>query len=316
MNQRVRAHYMVLAQATGLTFDETGGALYGQREGFSIVVSAPSESYPYMLAVTVSAARPGGPLTKEERKQFCRENKAVTGLTQNGAVIRASIRNTGNQEKLAGYLGETLRALTGFLRAGGFHGCCQSCGRTEDVAPSNIGGDYLHLCPTCFEAIQQNRTMAESIRAQRPENVVGGIVGALLGSLVGVVCIVLLSQLGFVAAVSGIIMAVGTLKGYELLGGKLSGKGIVICAVLVLAMTYVGDLVDWGIVVSRSLEADLFLSIRAVPALLEAGAIDAGAYWMNLILLYVFVLLGAIPTILAALKNQRNTGRSYHLGVR
>lgn len=41
--------------------------------------------------------------------------------------------------------------------------------------------------------------------------------GALLGSLVGVVSIIIFSQLGYVAALSGVIMAVCTLKGYEML---------------------------------------------------------------------------------------------------
>lgn len=46
----------------------------------------------------------------------------------------------------------------------------------------------------------------------KPENIVGGIVGALLGSLLGVLCIVVLGQAGYVAALSGVIMAVGVLK--------------------------------------------------------------------------------------------------------
>lgn len=40
----------------------------------------------------------------------------------------------------------------------------------------------------------------------KKENLVGGVVGALIGSLLGVASIVLLSQLGYVAAISGVIM--------------------------------------------------------------------------------------------------------------
>ena len=59
----------------------------------------------------------------------------------------------------------------------------------------------------------------------------GGVVGALIGSLLGAASIILLSQLGYVAAISGVIMAVCALKGYELLGGKLTKKGVIISAV-------------------------------------------------------------------------------------
>lgn len=58
----------------------------------------------------------------------------------------------------------------------------------------------------------------EKQRKKRPENVVAGVVGAFLGTLLGVVCTVVIGQLGYVASVSGLIMAVGALKGYELLG--------------------------------------------------------------------------------------------------
>ena len=60
---------------------------------------------------------------------------------------------------------------------------------------------------------------------KKRENVPAGIVGAFLGSLIGVACAVLIGQLGYVASVSGLVMAVCALKGYELLGGSLTKKG-------------------------------------------------------------------------------------------
>ena len=60
--------------------------------------------------------------------------------------------------------------------------------------------------------------------AQKKENIVGGIVGALLGSLLGMLSVLILSQLGYVAALSGVIMAVCVLEGYEMLGGKLTKR--------------------------------------------------------------------------------------------
>ena len=71
------------------------------------------------------------------------------------------------------------------------------------------------------------------------DNVIAGTVGAFLGSLIGVACIVILSKLGYVAAVSGVVMAVCAIKGYALLGGKLTRKGAVISGLLILVMTYI-----------------------------------------------------------------------------
>ena len=123
----------------------------------------------------------------------------------------------------------------------------------------------------------------EQEQKKRRENVVAGIVGAVLGSLVGVLCTVVIGQLGYMASISGLIMAVGALKGYELLGGTLSKKGAVISSVLILVMTYLAHRLTWAITIASSLEIGFFDSFLAM--------------------LYLFTLLGAVPTILAGLRN-------------
>lgn len=146
----------------------------------------------------------------------------------------------------------------------------------------------------------------ETKESKRQENVVAGIVGALLGTLLGVVCTVVIGQLGYVASVSGLIMAVGALKGYELLGGTLSRKGAVISSALILVMTYLAHRFSVALEVITALDApmsDLFVYFQAVPALVEAGLLEAPAYWGNLAMLYLFTLLGAVPTIIGGLRN-------------
>ena len=81
---------------------------------------------------------------------------------------------------------------------------------------------------------------------KKRENVPAGIVGAFLGSLIGVACAVLIGQLGYVASVSGLVMAVCALKGYELLGGSLTKKGALISSLLILVMTYLAHRLIWA----------------------------------------------------------------------
>lgn len=87
-----------------------------------------------------------------------------------------------------------------------------------------MGGEYYHLCPDCEMKMRSDIAMNAQQTAQKKENIVGGIVGALLGSLLGMLSVLILSQLGYVAALSGVIMAVCVLKGYEMLGGKLTKR--------------------------------------------------------------------------------------------
>ncbi len=137
----------------------------------------------------------------------------------------------------------------------------------------------------------------------RRENVAAGIVGAFLGTLLGVVCTVVISQMGYVASISGLIMAVGALKGYELLGGKLSKKGAVISSVLILFMTYLAQRISWAVSLMDALNRGPFDCFRAVPDMVDLGVIDGPAYWGNLVLLYLFTLLGAVPTIIGGLRS-------------
>ena len=88
------------------------------------------------------------------------------------------------------------------------------------------------LCESCFGQVSEAAAQQNQTKMQKQEQVLPGIVGALIGSLIGAVVIVIVGQLGYVAAVSGLVMAICTLKGYEMLGKKLGTPGIIISCVL------------------------------------------------------------------------------------
>lgn len=314
MNKKVMQNYEELARRNGLTLDAECEVLYGQRGDYKVLVHAPSESYPYQLAVLLSAQRTGGPVTKAEGRQFAKEHKPVLALKQDNHAITMTLRNTANQKKLSTALDEALNALISFLRTNGFQNCCQTCGSTTETDGYCVGTAHMLLCPGCYTSVTQNTAIASQQKSRKKENLLGGVVGALLGSLLGVACIIVFSQLGYVAALSGVVMAICTLKGYELLGGRLSKKGIVISVVLMLLMTYIGDRLDWAITVMRELEMDFATSYQFVPLLLREEIIEAASYWGNLLLVYLFVLLGAVPTVRNIIKNQGAESRLCRIG--
>lgn len=167
---------------------------------------------------------------------------------------------------------------------------------------SGTGGLNIRI----FQQYRGEVVPMEQETKAKQENVVAGIVGAFLGSLIGVVCAVVIGQLGYVASVSGLIMAVGALKGYELLGGSLSKKGAVISSVLVVVMTYLAHRLTFAIALTSAIGSGLsgiFVCFQAVPDLVKEGAIEGSAYWGNLAMLYLFTLVGAVPTILGGLRS-------------
>ena len=103
------------------------------------------------------------------------------------------------------------------------------------------------------------------------------------------------------------------LAGNNIAAGGFSGIAIVLSSVLMLVMTYLGDRIDWALIAARELELSFFDGFRIIPMLLAEGGIDPSNYWGNLAMLYLFLLVGAVPTILAAMKNQKKAQQIYSL---
>lgn len=309
MKKKFIQYYERLAQATGLVCDPDRPGLYGHRGGYGMAIYPVAESAPLVLKLAVSVCREAGPLTADEVQQFRAQNVLAAGLVQQDSVLLIDLSAQAVQDPRA--LCTLLDGVSAFLQEARFDNCCQVCGQVGPTEACSVGGRLLHLCQRCFTEAQQREAMSPT----RKENPIAGTVGALLGSLIGVACIILLSRLGFVAALSGVVMAVCALKGYELLGGRLTRKGVVIGAILALVMTYMADRIDWAIVVMQETGIDLFTGFQLIPVLLEEGFIEASGYWGNLVLLYVFLLIGMVPTMIGGLKASKNDTAPRLLGV-
>ena len=133
--------------------------------------------------------------------------------------------------------------------------------------------------------------------------------GAFLGSFVGAACIVLVGQLGYTASFCGVIMAVCALRGYRRFAGVLSRKGILFSSCLILSMTYMANKLQYALLVSEAGEMGVFAAFRSLDALLEEGVLDTSAYFADLALLYLFTLLGAVPSLFAAYGQTRKEAR-------
>lgn len=314
-------NYLALAAALGFRYDTENNVLYGRKDDYDIILYAVNPGNPYLLTAHTAAGNSfGAALTKEQKKELSKRAKPLGICTQEGnnitVVVNGGMGKRTKLEKAQESITQGLNAMTAYLREIGFTPCCSVCGKKEEVAAHRSGGAYCHLCAEC-ETTMRAKLVTESKPKQ--ENVVGGIVGALLGSLLGVVCIIILSQLGYVAALSGAVMALGVLKGYELLGGKLTKKGVVICVVIMLIMAYVGDRLNWAILLYREgggadIGYSIFECYRIFPDALTAGVIRKEAYIMDIVLIYVFLLLGAVPTIRKKLQEKGEEGRMVKIG--
>ena len=151
------------------------------------------------------------------------------------------------------------------------------------------------------EMLQQG-TPAE---LKAPENVPMGLLGALVGAALGGASIILLSQLGYIASISGVILAFCTLKGYQLLGKQLSRKGIVLCIILMLVTPFAADWIDWAIHLMNELPEygmTLLDACLVMGEMMAEGYIDMAEYVKNLGMIYLFVAMGAVGTLKSTIK--------------
>lgn len=152
-------------------------------------------------------------------------------------------------------------------------------------------------------------TYTENLEAGSPEmkkteNFAMGLVGALIGAALGAASIIGLGQLGYIASISGVILAFCTLKGYELLAKGISTKGIIVCAVLMLATPFLADYLNLGITLYRELSpygATFADCMELLPIALEDSE-ARGEYLKNLGMLYLFVVLGGFYIVKNAFK--------------
>ena len=310
--KKVIEKYQEIAAATGLRYDEANDLFHGVRDGFDFIAYHTDDSHPFALVLhTAAKSADGSVLDKKVVKAFEKSSKSIGYLGQKNMDIRVTVQATAKNVKEA--VNECITATTAFLRANSYSPCCDLCGQSVETGALKMGGEYYHMCPECEMKIRSDVALKAQQTAQKKENIVGGIVGALLGSLLGAVSILVLSQLGYVAALSGMIMAVCVLKGYEMLGGKLTKKSVAISVVIMILMTYFADRMDWAIILFREAGAaeagyNIFDCYRLVSYAVAEEIIDFGSYVANLFLLYLFVILGAVPAIRGKLKEKKEEG--------
>lgn len=310
MNKKQQSFLSQAAQQLHLAVDERSGILFGEQGGMKMILMPSTANRDY-AALVFSLTRGGQEPDAAELREFAKGNKLVMNCAVRRNRVEFILKAHFGSVKKIDRMEQAAREIGAFLRGKGYVSCCQGCGQVVDAEPCVMAGVPSLLCDSCYQQLGASQEQQEASR--KPENAIAGAVGALLGSVLGVGCIVLLGQLGYVAALSGIVMAICVLKGYELLGGNLSTKGIVIGCVLMLVMTYVGYRLDWAITVAQYFEASLMDAYQAIPYLIDEEVIEGGAYMGGLLELYLFMLIGAVPTIIGSVNGRKLAKVTYRM---
>lgn len=301
--------------ANGLTVEEKAGLVYGLINGYFVLI----QQYPTTNAkhTVYLWAKPGTtqpvPATADYLNQSRSRFQYLQSASYNGSKITAEFQGLGFQwgQKYVPCLDAFLKEVTGYCQSNGLLPCCEGCGTESGLNLYQVDGYGHMLCSSCYSnvagQIQQN---ALKKKQQGSGNVIGGIVGALLGSLIGVAAWVLIYQLGYISALGGLVMVICSMKGYELLGGRLNKLGIAITCIVSILMLLFAEYIclsieiykvynDWSSPITFT---DAFYS---VPFFLNEPEV-MGAVVKDLLIGFVLMAVGAFGTIKQTYKE--NTG--------
>lgn len=293
----------MLREQDGLTAARDGATFCGTRGEYSfLLLSGKNE-------LIVSVLRGGALPEKESLLEFVKARRELSGCKTDGTRIIFSIRPGASGKSYAERVHTLLPELLSFLHENGYENCCEISHTVGETVGCMTSGVPQLVAPALFTELSRKADQNERIQAEMPENIGRGILGALIGGLIGAAAIVLIGQLGYVAAISGMVLGYCTIGGYRRGAGKLSALGIAVSVVVMLAAVYLGNRMDIAIAASRELDLSFGQAFAWMHEL-----VDADAYRSNLITLYLFSAIGAVPAAFNAHKIAKEKGRVYRIG--
>ncbi|MBQ4575895.1 MAG: hypothetical protein IJA85_11985 [Clostridia bacterium] len=329
------------AAAHSLSYDARSETVFGEYRGHPLILCfQDNDALSFVFSLKYKERMPGSALFNDLQNKC----KSIHQIKQVRSQVIFVLRKALFGMKKAFALADTaLNDITAYLNEKGIVSCCQGCSADSlsaapDAAPESatdpsderpapaalspylISGIPSIMCEACYKQISRDAERNAIDERQIRESLPLGIVGALVGAVIGAASIVLIGQLGYVAAISGFLLAVLTVKGYELLGRKLTGRGILACVVIMVLMTWFGQRMDWAFSLYNEIKAypdqyDYTLTLFEAFRYMEAFLTEDGynSYLIHLAEVALFVLIGAFPTIRGTLRSQKHSNVTYPL---
>ena len=142
-------------------------------------------------------------------------------------------------------LHECMDEIAEFFTLNGYRNLCFGCAGDVQTSLCQVQGEFQYLCEDCFSRKSEEVGGEKAVDAQRKSNLPLGILGAFLGTIPGVILWVIVAQIGFIAGIVGLVIALGSLKGYELLGKKMSKTGVIVAVIFSAVMLLVAQMIAY-----------------------------------------------------------------------
>ncbi len=234
-------------------------------------------------------------------------SKTVSSITTGQFSIQITFKQPAFLNKVPGMVNPVAEEVVNKLIQGGYATGCWSCGTAaETVEHYVVNGSSYFLCPQCaneFERTLKNRQT--EVKAQK-SRAVSGLVGAFLGGLIGVILWIGIYRLGYIAGIAGLVTVICAMKGYELLGGCLDKKGVLLSTVMSLALIYLANHISWSwaiydVFVENNMGwtfGEIFGQLHYILEQLEAS----GSFWGDMAMGVFLSIVASVVRIISAFK--------------
>lgn len=303
---KMNEKYVGIFTEKGLSVDAKAGIAHGTYKGIAMTVTyttcANSKAIVFNVPVISNGVALSQPVVdanfkKKPNISFARVERNALNLTSCFSIMTVNaVSNAVNS---------VLEQIYEFCSKLGYKSCCQDCLSEDYLSAFNHRSVGAILCPNCHSNVSGIMANSEHGEKSKKGNVFTGTIGAILGALIGVVAIVLIGMMGYIASIGGIIMAVCAIKGYELLSGKIGKLGIAISSAIIVIMVYVGHLASVSMIISRETSSDFFQVFPQVNSLISYFDMQS-EFYQDLAMLYLYTGVGAVATIIGVAKSHKD----------
>lgn len=283
----------VLEKETNLNYNVPKGVLYGTYKNYYLSI----QDFRTFILISV-------PIKLSENYNITGINSILAKLNEEYSNMKSATYNNNSIEIRYDYktvwksnsdnILSILNALVREVTLNNLSTCCPACGEVTPISPFLVDNKFIPCCDNCKLEIKNSIADNQDTIRKQKSNIVAGIVGGFLGSLIGVTLWIIIGLAGYIAAICGLVLAVCTIKGYQLFGGKLDKKGMVITIIITILMVFVSQYLTLSLEIYNEFKADyaisVFNAIRAVPDFLKDADVSR-SFYVNLGIGYLLTLV-------------------------
>lgn len=167
--------------------------------------------------------------------------KKVSATNVADHVIEVKLMPANLAKNTISMIDSVTNHLIGFLQTEGANTGCQLCGAEYDVSSYEVNGAPHFLCSTCARQSMNQMEAERQSKLSVKSNLLLGFIGALIGSLPGVALWIILLQGSWIVGAMGLVIFLGAMKGYGILGKNVDRKGVVVCALITIVMIFLAN---------------------------------------------------------------------------